>query len=110
MHRPHVNDEMIRFNFAGIEAEYVFFVREIIVSNQFEEGFSDAVGACYGDTEEIVVELARKDWDGQKTEILKTLAHEMIHVRQCAKGEYMYENPARKHEGFLFDLVMERLV
>tara|TARA_B100000686_G_C16736505_1_gene943925 strand:- start:262 stop:633 length:372 start_codon:yes stop_codon:yes gene_type:complete len=86
------------------------FGLEIIVSNQFEEGFSDAVGACYGDTEEICVELARKDWDGQKQEILKVLAHEMIHVRQCAKGEYMYENPARKHEEFLFDLVMERLV
>ena len=33
----------------GLE-KYDFGV-EIIVSNQFEEGFSDAVGACYGDTE-----------------------------------------------------------
>ena len=47
-------------------------------------------------------------WVKLNKERYVTLAHEMIHVRQCAKGEYMYENPARKHESFLLDLVMER--
>ncbi len=38
-----------------------------------------------------------------------SLAHEMIHVRQMCKGETMYERPALKHEGFLYELAMERL-
>ena len=90
---------------------------EIIVHDQFLDEFSDAVGCCYPDApcdmtpavcQDIVVELARKDMYGVSVDILETLAHEMIHVRQAAKGEYMYENPARKHEDFLFELVMER--
>jgi len=89
---------------------------DIIVHNQFLDEFRDAVGCCYPcndiDTEnnckDIVVELARKDMYGVRVPLLETLSHEMIHVRQAARGEYMYENPARKHEDFLFDLVMER--
>lgn len=87
---------------------------DVIVHNQFLDEFKDAVGLCYPCENlphhpmEIVVELARKDMYGVSVDILETLAHEMIHVRQAAKGEYMYENPARKHESFLLDLVMER--
>jgi len=106
-------DKIFRFINESIDIlglEKLEFGLTVIVTNQFEESHSDAVGFCYGDTDEIVVELARKDWNGDKNNIFQILSHEMIHVRQCAKGERMLENPARKHEGFLFDLVMERLV
>ena len=84
---------------------------EVIVCNQFKGDFEDAVGLCYpwNDLNDITVELARKTACGVSVDILETLSHEMIHVRQCANGEYMYENPARKHESFLLDLVMERM-
>ena len=89
---------------------------EVVVHNQFLDEFKDAVGLCYPCDNDptqthpmvIVVELARKDLYGVRVPLLETLAHEMIHVRQAAKGEYMYENPARKHESFLLDLVMDR--
>ena len=110
-----VKEEELLFNFTNecidiLGLDLYKFELDVIVSNKFEPDFSDAVGACYGDIDHVVVELARKDYDENKSDILKTLAHEMIHVRQCVKGEFMYENPARKHEEFLFDLVMERLV
>lgn len=110
-----VKEEELLFNFTNecidiLGLDLYKFELDVIVSNKFEPDFSDAVGCCYGDTDSVVVELARKDYDENKSDILKTLAHEMIHVRQCVKGEFMYENPARKHEEFLFDLVMERLV
>jgi hypothetical protein len=83
----------------------------VIVCNKFTGEFDDAVGLCYpwNDLKDITVELARKTACGISVPILETLSHEMIHVKQAAKGEYMYENPARKHESFLHSLVMERM-
>jgi hypothetical protein len=109
-----VKEEEVLFNFTNecidiLGLDLYKFELDIFVSNKFERDFADAVGCCYGDTESVVVELARRDWNDEKSDMLTTLAHEMIHVWQCVKGERFKENPARKHEAFLTELVMARL-
>ena len=80
----------------------------IIVSNTFRH-YPDAIGLCYGEDIWITIELARKDRHGDKANLLLTLAHEFIHVRQYIRGENFKERPARKHEEFVYDLALDRM-
>lgn len=91
----------------------------IIVYPTYIHGYPDVWGLCYElDDGEINIHLARKvpvevstdepEW--MKSDLYLTLAHELMHARQTAKGEKMYERPVRKNEEFICELVKERLL
>jgi len=68
------------------------------------------LGLCYeNDGDSIEIHLARKYVEGIPNDIYRTLAHELLHARQTAKGEYMYERPVRKYEDLIYELAKERM-
>ena len=68
------------------------------------------MGLCYEkDDNNIQIHLARKCVEGLRNPLYQTLTHELLHARQTAKGEKMYERPVRKHEEFIYELAKERM-
>ena len=82
---------------------------EIIVQESLENEYPDAIGLCWGEPDDIQIQLARKCSGGEKQDILKTLAHEMIHARQIATGQRLLERPVLRNESFLHEIVMESI-
>ena len=90
---------------------------DIIVHPTYIHTHPDSLGLCYeNDGDSIEIHLARKCVEGSTegigllpNNIYRTLAHELLHARQTAKGEYMYERPVRKYEDLIYELVMERM-
>ena len=91
----------------------------ITVYPTYIHGYPDVWGLCYElDEGEINIHLARKipvdvstdELEWMKSDLYLTLAHELMHARQTAKGEKMYERPVRKNEEFICELVKERLL
>ena len=89
----------------------------IIVYPTYIHGHPDVWGLCYElDEGEINIHLARKipvdvsTDEMMKSDLYLTLAHELMHARQTARGEKMYERPVRKNEEFICELVKERLL
>jgi hypothetical protein len=86
------------------------FDLEIIVHPTYIHHYPDAMGLCYEkDDNNIQIHLARKCVEGLRNPLYQTLTHELLHARQTAKGEKMYERPVRKHEEFIYELAKERM-
>jgi hypothetical protein len=87
-----------------------YYHLDIIVHPTYIHTHPDALGLCYeNDGDSIEIHLARKYVEGIPNDIYRTLAHELLHARQTAKGEYMYERPVRKYEDLIYELAKERM-
>ena len=109
-----VREEETLFSFASRCADILNIIDrdidlEIIVSDSLEKEYADAIGLCWGEPNDISIQLARKCSGGEKQDILKTLAHEMIHARQLATGQRLLERPVLRNESFLHEIVMESI-
>jgi|TARA_Y100001938_G_scaffold151180_1_gene246961 hypothetical protein len=84
---------------------------DIIMRRDLEEG--QVAGYCYGDKNEIVIELARTwSWDSRKnrvrrpfthTEMVHTLAHELVHAKQFIRGEITSRLDKWRSKGYTFN-------
>ena len=92
----------------GLE-QYHYHI-DIVVRPDYIRDYPDAMGLCYeNDGDSIEIHLARKCVMGLRNDIYHTLAHELLHARQTAKGIPMHERPVRKWEDLLYELAKERM-
>ena len=81
------------------------FDLEIIVHPTYIHHYPDAMGLCYEkDDNNIQIHLARKCVEGLRNPLYQTLTHELLHARQTAKGEKMYERPVRNMKNLFTNL------
>ena len=62
-------------------------------------------GVCYGDSDSVVIEVARKDLERKRSfmELMITLGHELVHARQFLRGELKTVNGNNVWKNQLFE-------
>ena len=79
----------------------------VTVYKKFPKDYGDAYGLCYGCPEDVEIDLSMEDITFDF--MLQTLAHELIHAKQCIEDRVMREMEAKRGELFLHETVKQRI-